>query len=189
MATELTISQAIEKQKTPSGFGALSKQQQKEHRAKIGVDDLPMSNLTRPSGFGALSPSEQLAHREKIGVRARATLRQFWIDAGTTDVDQALELEGWCDVLEDCSHSEIRKAWATYLKTGPRTNKDGPLGKKKLYKPDAGILYLIIQAARPRPTVVPTPEPERAPPATKEQAAEILKQVGYSPKAFGAKKE
>lgn len=37
MATELTITQAIEKHKTPTGFDALSPQQQEEHQLKIGL--------------------------------------------------------------------------------------------------------------------------------------------------------
>lgn len=95
-----------------------------------------------------MSPQQQQAHREKIGVRSQAILGQFWRDDATPDAVQALELEGWMDVLENCSHSEIRKAWANYQRTGPRTQSG------KLYKPDAGALYQIIMRARPKPQVV-----------------------------------
>jgi hypothetical protein len=95
-----------------------------------------------------LSPQQQEEHRVKIGVRAQAILGQFWRDDSTPDAVQALELEGWMDVLENCSHSEIRKAWSTYQRTGPRTQSG------KLYKPDAGALYQIIARSRPKPKAV-----------------------------------
>jgi len=95
---------------------------------------------------------------------------------------QALEIEGWCDVLENCSHSEIRAAWAGYQKTGPRTVSG------RLYKPDAGALYRIIQSARPKPRVVPQPEPKRTEPRiTAEQADAILDHVGFKIRKFGGK--
>ena len=125
--------------------------------------------LIAVSGYNALSPQQQQAHRSKIGVRAEAILRQFWRDDETPDAIQAIEIEGWCDVLENCSHSEIRAAWAGYQKTGART-KNG-----KLYKPDAGALYIIILNARPKPKPVPKPiETQREPMATKERRAEII---------------
>jgi hypothetical protein len=132
------------------------------------------------TGFNALSPQQQEAHREKIGVRAQAILGQFWRDDATPDAVQALELEGWMDVLENCSHSEIRKAWATYQKTGPRTQSG------KLYKPDAGALYRIIHAARPKPRVVSQQKQERTEPrVTAEAAQDILKSVGFNVNKFG----
>lgn len=136
--------------------------------------------LATVSGFNALSPQQQAAHREKIGVRAQAILGQFWRDDQTPDAVQALELEGWMDVLENCSHSEIRKAWATYQRTGPRT------ASGKLYKPDAGAIYKIVQQNRPKPRVVPTPEPEREEPRVSAEAAqEILKEIGFKVNKFG----
>lgn len=136
--------------------------------------------LTTVSGFNALSPQQQQAHRAKIGVRAEAILGQFWRDDDTPDAVRALELEGWMDVLENCSHSEIRKAWATYQRTGPRTQSG------KLYKPDAGALYRIIQAARPKPRVVSQPEPERTEPRVTAEAAQgILSKAGFTVNKFG----
>ena len=122
-----------------------------------------------------MSPQQQEAHRLKIGVRAQAILSQFWRDDETPDAVQALEIEGWCDVLENCAHSEIRQAWAAYQKTGPRT-KAG-----KLYKPDAGALYRIIMATRPKPRIVARSEPEREP-CPPEVAAEIVAKAGFTPK-------
>lgn len=140
------------------------------------------NQITAVTGFNALSKPQQQAHREKIGVRSQAILGQFWRDDDTPDALQALEIEGWCDVLENCSHSEIRAAWAGYQKTGPRT------AAGKLYKPDAGALYRIIQAARPKPKLVPQPEPERTEPrVTAEQADAILDSVGFKIRKFGGK--
>jgi len=129
------------------------------------------TELTAPTNFAALSPQQQEAHRTKIGVRSKAILGQFWHDADTDLAVQAIEIEGWCDVLQNCSHSEIRAAWADYQRGGPRTQAG------KLYKPDAGAIYNLILDSRPRPKlVVAEPEPpiERV---TAERAAEIMAEV------------
>jgi hypothetical protein len=111
------------------------------------MENLPM----KPTGFNALSPQQQQAHRTKIGVRAEAILSQFWREDKTPDAIRALEIEGWMDVLENCSHSDIRDAWRDYQKRGPRTQSG------RLYKPDAGALFRIIEERRPRLSVAPTP--------------------------------
>lgn len=137
------------------------------------------NDLMQPTGFNALSPQQQEAHRVKIGVRAEAILGQFWRDDATPDAVRALEIEGWMDVLENCSHSEIRKAWATYQRTGPRT------ASGKLYKPDAGALWKIVQSMRPKPKPVETkPEPQRER-VTAEAAQEILSRAGFKVNKFG----
>jgi len=122
------------------------------------------TEITTPTGFNALSPQQQEAHRVKIGVRAQAILGQFWRDDSTPEAVQAIEMEGWMDVLENCSHSEIRKAWATYQRTGPRTQSG------KLYKPDAGALYQIIFRSRPKPKV------EESRPMTSDERKALEKQ-------------
>ena len=149
------------------------------------------TEITTPTGFNALSPQQQEEHRARIGARAQAILGQFWHDDSTPDAVQALELEGWMDVLENCSHSEIRKAWATYQRTGPRTQSG------KLYKPDAGALYQIILSTRPKPKAVESRpmtaeermffEEQRAKarkinPERAAQAQSILDEVGFSKK-------
>lgn len=95
-----------------------------------------------------------------------------------SDAEQALEIEGWIDVLEGCSHSEIRKAWANYQRSGPRTQSG------KLYKPDAGALYRLIINARPKPRLV-KPEPEPIELMSPERAAEILQESGVKLNRFG----
>lgn len=106
------------------------------------------AELQKANGFAALSPEQQQDHRAKIGVRARAILGQFWRDDSTPDAVQLLELEGWMDVLQTCSHSEIRWAWAIYQQGGPRT------GGGRLYKPDPGYLHRLVMARR-RADVLP----------------------------------
>lgn len=145
-----------------------------------------MNALTTTTGFNALSPQQQEDHRAKIGVRAEVILKQFWRDDEISDAERALEIEAWMDVLQTCSHSEIRNAWAEYMRTGPRTQAG------KLYKPDAGALYRIVMKARPRPAPVRTYEPEpeeRAPRITPERMKEIMDEKGlgpayHRPKAF-----
>lgn len=129
------------------------------------------THLTAPTGFAALSPLQQKEHRAKIGVRVEAILGQFWRDDNAPDAIRALELEGWMDVLEPCSHSELREAWAVYQRTGPRTEKG------RLLKPDAGALYRIVMRRRPKP---PAPRPAPAPPKrmTGEEAKAVLKSAG-----------
>ena len=125
------------------------------------------------AAFAALTPAQRADHRAKIGLRVQAILGQFWRDDATPDAVVALEVEGWCDVLAACTHSEIREAWAEYQRTGPRTTAG------RLYKPDAGALYRIIHARRPRPalSVVPrTAEPARVA-CTAEAAQRIMAEV------------
>ena len=141
-----------------------------------------MTNITMQQGFAALSAEQQRTHREKIGLRAEAILRQFWYDDGTPEAVRALEIEGWMDVLQNCSHSEIRRAWTEYQKSGPRT------ARGRLYKPDAGALYRAIILARPKPRIVcaaPREDPKRNR-VTKEAADAILREAGYRPKRFGS---
>ena len=121
---------------------------------------------------------QQQAHRAKIGVRARAILGQFWQDLDTHDAEKAIEVEGWMDVLENCSHSEIRYAWRDY-----QIDPNNRTARGRLAKPDAGALRAIILSKRPRPQLVqPEPEPPRhAPPAEeRRRVAENVKQAGFA---------
>ncbi|WP_263721532.1 hypothetical protein [Defluviimonas sp. WL0075] len=54
----------------------------------------------------------------------------------------AIDLECWLDVLEVYSDEEIRRAWAEYQRSGPRS------ARGVLYKPDPGALYQIIERNR-----------------------------------------
>lgn len=129
-----------------------------------------------------MSAQQQQEHRAKIGVRARAILGQFWQDADVHDAEKVIEVEGWMDVLENCSHSEIRFAWRDY-----QLDQNNRSARGRLVKPDAGALRYIIMGKRPRPRIVhhqPAPEPEkiRCDPKT---AQAIVEAAGYTPKRFG----
>ena len=129
-----------------------------------------------------MSPQQQEAHRAKIGVRARAILGQFWQDADTHDAEKAIEVEGWMDVLENCSHSEIRFAWRDY-----QTNPKNRTARGRLAKPDAGALLDIIYRKRPKPQVAYS-QPESEPVKKRidpETAQRICEEAGYTPKRFG----
>lgn len=149
------------------------------------MENLPTQTL---SGFSALSEQQQREHRVKIGVRVRAILAGFWQHADTPDVQQAMEVEGWIDVLEQCSHSEIRFAWRDY-----QTDLKNRTERGRLVKPDAGALFRIIlskRAVKPKPQQ-PTPEShqiteEKASPERKQQ---ILDEAGFDPyRGFGTVK-
>lgn len=144
------------------------------------------NQLIAHTGFNSLTVEQQESHREKIGVRARSILGQFWKDADTPDAEKAIEVEGWMDVLENCSHSEIRFAWRDY-----QTDKNNRSARGRLVKPDAGALMGIIYNKRPAPQVVRSapfvePEKERCPP---DVAQAITEAAGYTPKRFGGKNE
>ncbi len=95
---------------------------------------------------------------------------------------QAMEIEGWMDVLENCSHSEIRAAWRDY-----QTDPSNRTARGRLAKPDAGAIRAIVLQKRPRPQLVqPEPEAQTKPVVTAEQASRILEEVGFTPRRFGA---
>jgi hypothetical protein len=82
----------------------------------------------------------------------------------------------WVDNLLDYGINEIDKAISQYV--------DDVKNRKA---PHEGQIKAIIisnraadVAAQPK-----APEPSREPPATKEQAAAIMAQIGFTPKTFG----
>ncbi len=86
------------------------------------------------------------------------------------------------DVLENCSHSEIRDAWRDY-----QTDSNNRTARGRLAKPDAGAIRAIILRKRPKPKIVETPEPEREAKCSPEAAAEIMKGFPGAVKKFGGK--
>lgn len=164
-------------QSNQSGIGATGKTSKHNYAPFKGaiMDNLP----THQTGFATLSPQQQEDHRAKIGARAKAILGTFWQEANRDDVVEALEVEGWMDVLQNCSHSEIRAAWADYQKSGPRT------ARGSLCKPDAGAIYHLILSKRPRPRVVmpaPVAQPE---PMTRERYLEVCEELGIQMSEHG----
>lgn len=128
------------------------------------------------SGFHSLTEAEKETHREKIGIRARSILTQFWQSSDTEDVERVMEVEGWMDVLEECSHSEIRFAWRDY-----QLDKKNRSARGRLVKPDAGALMLIILSKRvPKKTVVVSePLAIAREPISAQRAQEILDENGF----------
>lgn len=89
------------------------------------------------------------------------------------------------DVLENCSHSEIRDVWRDY-----QTDPNNRTARGRLAKPDAGAIRSIVLRKRPKPQLVqPNPEAPKAPAVTAEQASKILKEAGFKPRRFGANQQ
>ena len=147
-----------------------------------------MNNLpASPTGFNALSLPQQKEHRAKIGVRVQAILGQFWQDAETADAVKAIEIEGWVDVLESCSHSEIRAAWRDY-----QTDSRNRTARGRLAKPDPGAIRAIIFGKRPKSKVVSDEQEDhetpKEPRMTGARAEEIMLEIGFKPRRFGGSK-
>lgn len=130
----------------------------------------------------ALQQSEVRHNRRgRIYVRVKSILAQFWIADDMPDVERALLLEGWLDVLEPCMDDEIRAAWVEYQRNGPRS------AKGVLIRPDPGALWQIIRTTRnfqamatrqaSRDLEKPTTVRREEQPATKEQREAILARV------------
>lgn len=106
-----------------------------------------------------------------------AILSRFWQNEDEPEDLRIIEMRSWMDVLKDVSHADFRAAWADYLKTGPRS------GKGVLYRPDAGAIFLRVEAIwRDRALVdrhlaLPAPEPAPRPPVTAEAAARIIREI------------
>lgn len=122
-------------------------------------------------------------HRARLVPYVQAILQAFWRDEDTAGVVQAVELQGWLDVLEPLSESEVRRAWADYQKSGPRS------GSGRLLRPDAGAIRQIAMneradALRKTRAVLPPPtEPPRER-VSAEAAAAILADLGFRPRRF-----
>lgn len=91
-----------------------------------------------------------------------------------------MEVEGWIDVLEKCSHSEIRFAWRDYQLDNKNRTERG-----RLAKPDAGALFRIIlssRAAKPKPRD-PVPESHQITEEkiSPEAAQKILDEADFHP--------
>ena len=135
--------------------------------------------LTASTGSSlAQLATDARARKAAIAIRVSAILSQFWTEDSPDEL-RAVELEGWLDVLDGVSTDELRAAWAEYQRNGPRSES------RRLARPDAGAIYLIVTRARrdqrisnPPPRVqlpAPPPEPRMSP----ERMAEIMQAVGY----------
>ena len=131
-----------------------------------------MNNLpSNPSDSMHLS-LERADHREWIGGRALTLLSHYWREDDPITLTAAIGKD-WADVLEGLPQDKIQLACIQYQRDEPRR------------KPTPGAIYQIAAKMLPRPKLVSDPEPEREPPATKEQAAQILKEAGIKVNEFG----
>lgn len=88
------------------------------------------------------SPSQsQSSERAELALRISAMLGTFWGSDDTADEIRAIELESWLDTLGAMTCDQFRDAWITYQRTGPRT------AKGRLYKPDAGAIWKLVNEA------------------------------------------
>ena len=131
-----------------------------------------MNNLpSNPNASMHLSP-ERADHREWIGGRALTLLSHYWREDDPITLTAAIGKD-WADVLEGLPQDKIQLACIQYQRDEPRR------------KPTPGAIYQIAIKMLPRPKLVSDPEPDRDPPATKEQAAQILKEAGIKVNEFG----
>lgn len=126
------------------------------------------------TNFRPMYSSPLEAQRLEIAIRAEVILSQFWRDDDTHDGMRTIELEGLVDVLEGCSAAEIRAAWVSYQRSGPRT------ASGRLVKPDAGALWKIVILLRPKPRIAPNNVNVKETPINRvsaERAREIMQEV------------
>lgn len=106
--------------------------------------------------FAALPEQARRDHRKKIGIRVRAFLDNFYVESRDAAV-MAVDVDLWANALQIFTHAEIMDAFGKYFDTGPRSRAG------RLIKPDPGAIKALIYAARPKPEIVPEPEPEEKP--------------------------
>lgn len=125
--------------------------------------------MTTPLLTSSLPPQELDKHRAWIGVKVEAVLHGYW-QSSPAPMVKAEIVKGWMDALQNYTKPEIIAAFSKHVADNP--NK----------RPNEGhIRGLIISARSDAVAAIPKPpEPEREPPATKEQAAAILNAVGFS---------
>lgn len=114
-------------------------------------------------------------HRVWIAGRALTLLSHFWRDDDPIELTAALGAD-WADVLEGIPEEYIQRACIQYQRDEPRR------------KPTPGAIYQLARELMPRPQVIhdAPPEPERAPPCSREAAAEIMAKAGFCPKKMEA---
>jgi len=126
---------------------------------------------TQTTGSTPSSP-ERAAHREWIGGRALTLLSHYYRPDDPVELTAAIG-QDWADVLEGIPREFIQRAAIQYQREEPRK------------KPTPGAIYGLAQRMMPKPQTVREPEPERVP-ATPEEAAKILDEIGFNIRRFGA---
>jgi hypothetical protein len=129
-----------------------------------------------PQIAASLSPQELSAHRAKIAFEVRTVLSAYFQPHEAEEI-RAAQLAWWCDELQDWTQEQV--VWGLR-----RWNRDNPRAR-----PTPGDVVRIMKEARGRKVAAQLPkqdpEPKREYP-TPERAAEIMREVGFNPKTFGA---
>lgn len=130
--------------------------------------------LATPLLTSSLPPHDLDKHRAWIGIKVEAVLYGYW-QSSPPPMVKAEMVKAWMDALQNFTKPEIIAAFSKHVADNP--NK----------RPNEGHICALILAARandvarlPKP-----PEPQRPPPVTKEQAAAILDNVGFSIRRVG----
>jgi hypothetical protein len=112
-------------------------------------------------------------HRAWIAVKSEAVLGGYW-QTTPPAVVKAEMIAGWMDALQDYTKPEIIRAFSLHVSDNP--NK----------RPNEGHIRQIILSNRAAEIAAEpkAPEPPRPAPATPEQAAKILAEVGFQPRKF-----
>jgi hypothetical protein len=128
--------------------------------------------------FGqSLTPPERSTHRAWIGVRVEALLDGYWHNRPSEVVKQEI-LRDWMDLLDGFTRDEVTDACRAWLRDKPRL-KPTPGDIAQLVTEARGRALARWRASRP-----PEPEPERQP-ISKERAAELMAQAGFTPRRMG----
>jgi hypothetical protein len=146
---------------------------------KIGIGNRSMANeiTTRaalpaptPQIGKSLSPQGLADHRAKIAFEVKTVLSAYFQPHEAEEI-KAAQLAWWCDELQDWTQEQV--LWALR-----KWNRDNPRAR-----PTPGDILAICKEARGRKVSAALPKPEPQPdrkPVTKEAAAAILAQAGYS---------
>lgn len=135
-----------------------------------------MTELEKGRSGSAHLSQERVEHRTWIGGRIITLLSHYWRDDDPVELTGALGKD-WADVLEGLPKDAIQSAAVKYLRENPRK------------RPTPGAIYEMAREFLPRRPVRKSadvisivPEPERI---SAERAAQIMKEVGFSPRSFG----
>lgn len=130
--------------------------------AKHGLP-APTPELTK-----SLSPQEVVAHRQRIASEVRVVLSAYF-QPHEDEAIKAAQLAWWCDELEDWTQEQVVWGLRKWNREQPRK------------RPTPGDILSVLKSQRGKSEAAKMPEQkpqEERKPATKEEAADILKAAG-----------
>ena len=123
----------------------------------------------------SLSQQDLREHRTGIASEVKVVLSAYFQPHEAEDI-KAAQLAWWCDELQDWTREQVVWALRKWNRERPRI------------RPTPGDIVAICKEARGKkcaasmPVQPPEPRKERV---SKDRAAEILAEAGFSPKRFG----